>query len=323
MPDPTTLPVVPQPTLDALFRIGESLWDARPDVRAAHGQADSWGFWAWLMFSGAMEHAELQAAHYPLPPTHLTERVTGAASPVDFVRSGVVDATCVHDALAAAGFDFERPGRVLDFGCGCGRLMRVMARHAHVLELHGVDVDAEAVAFCRSAFDFAQFAEVPASPPTAFAAASFDAIYSYSIFSHLSEREHLAWLDELARITAPGGLIVLTVGGRRLIEHYLDGLPDPVPDREELRARLPELEREGFLFFPYRAIDFRHTENDAFYADWDLERYGVTFLLESYVRRRWLESFELVAWHAAPNDWQDFVVLRRVARRVTVDRGDA
>lgn len=305
------LPTVPYRQLDNLFRLGEQLWRIRPDVRDVHKTVTSWGYWCWMMFSGAVEHGELQAALYPFQEPWLTERVVGSMPLPDFARDGVVDCSRVHSCLVEAGFDFERPGRMLDLGCGCGRLLRVMARHADVLELHGADVDADAIQFCKKTFDFAEFLKLPHAPPTGYQARTFDAIYAYSVFTHLPKTRNVVWIRELARIAVPGALVVLTTGGRRLVEHYLAGRPDPVPSSDELRARIPELEREGFLFFPYEGMEFTDRRNSEFFGNWDLSEYGMTFLLEDYVRAHWLEEFDLVAFYEAPDDWQDFVVLRR------------
>ncbi len=304
------LPSVSLPRLEGLFRLGERIWAARPDVREVHGTVDSWGYWCWMMFNGAGEHGDLLEALYPVPEEHLTERVTGAVTLPEFLRNGVVDANRLHLCLEQAGFAFDRPGRMLDFGCGCARITRVMARHADVLELHGCDVDADAVAWCARELDFARFAHVPFEPPTAYPDGHFQAVYGYSVFTHLSEERHLAWLRELARITAPGAAVVLTTQGRRILRHIREGRPGMFVTPETLDARQEELEERGFLFVPYGA-DYARQEEAEHFEEWDMTEYGMTFLLESYVREHWLEDFELVAFHDAPEDYQDFVVLRR------------
>lgn len=312
MSSPARLPHVAYPRLEALFRAGEEVWQRRPDVREAHGSVESWGYWCWMMFSGAVEHAELQSNLYPVPDSFLIERVVGSLTREQFVNSGVIDASRFRDCLVEAGVNLEAGGRMLDFGCGCGRLLRILARLAHRFELHGVDVDADAIAFSRESFDFASFERIGTSPPTGFGDDSFDVIYAYSVFTHLTEPGSRAWLDELARIAKPGATVVLTTGGCRLVEHFLEGVThDPIPSAAALKARLPELEERGFLFFPYEKLECPDPRNVEFFEAWDLEAYGMTFVLESYVREHWLEHFELLAHRAAPDDWQDYVVLRR------------
>jgi hypothetical protein len=46
-------------------------------------------------------------------------------------------------------------------------------------------------------------------------------------------------------------------------------------------------------------------------ADRDADVYGMTFIDLCYIREHWLDLFELVHVTEAPDDWQDYVVLRR------------
>ena len=52
------------------------------------------------------------------------------------------------------------------------------------------------------------------------AADDFDLVYSYSVFTHLPEVMQRPWLDELVRVTRPGGHLLLTFHG----EHTLSDL---------------------------------------------------------------------------------------------------
>jgi SAM-dependent methyltransferase len=166
--------------------------------------------------------------------------------------------------------------------------------------------------WCREHLDYAGFRGITRRPPTPFADREFDAVYAFSVFSHLPEKLHLAWLAELARITRPGAALVLTVHGRHVIDEIVSGRrahANPTP--QALARANAELEQHGFAFFPYRELRFRDRENKRFFASWDLEEYGDTFVLERYVREHWTRWFEVVALHEAPDDWQDYVVLRR------------
>lgn len=144
-----------------------------------------------------------------LPPE---ERWTVAE---EFLESGRRDAERMVEAIGSAGLELETGTRVLDFGCGPGRVLRWLPHH---IDGWGVDLNADRIAWCQSAlsppFRFATCGTYPHLP---FADGSFDLVYAGSVFTHLSELAD-AWLLELIRITAPGGLLYLTVHDQASIE---------------------------------------------------------------------------------------------------------
>jgi SAM-dependent methyltransferase len=107
--------------------------------------------------------------------------------------------------------------RVLDFGCGWGRILRFFLRDCKAAHLQGIDVDPMLVDVCRSTFPYARFDTVNALPPTPFPEGSFDVITGYSVFSHLAEHASLAWVQEFSRLLRPGGLMVVTTQLRDFI----------------------------------------------------------------------------------------------------------
>src|SRR5215218_10027330 len=61
----------------------------------------------------------------PLPPARLGVMVDGRSGDPDrFVAVGAESARLIREALAGVGVELERLGRILDFGCGCGRVAR-------------------------------------------------------------------------------------------------------------------------------------------------------------------------------------------------------
>jgi SAM-dependent methyltransferase len=305
-------PKVPFPRLDALFRAAERIRSGRPDLKRRFPEDRVIDFWHWVMWYAAGD-VELERHLPPLPPRFMIHRVVGQATePLTYRRGGLVDWWQIDACLAEGGFDPARGGRLLDFGAGCGRILQFFSLYAASCRLVGCDVDQEAMRWCAENLDFAEFHALSQRPPTPFPDAGFDAVYAFSVFSHLPERLHLQWLDELARITRSGAVVVATVHGRHVIDEITSGRrPHEGPSVEELRERLPALEAEGFAFFPYGRLRFQAQENERHFESWDLGEYGTTFLLEPYIHEHWTEHFELVSLHAAPNDWQDYVVLRR------------
>ncbi|WP_428407183.1 class I SAM-dependent methyltransferase [Hyphococcus sp.] len=95
--------------------------------------------------------------------------------------------------------------RVADWGCGLARVLR------HLPERYkrtGFDYNARAVNWCTDHIKGAQFFHNGLMPPLPASNASFDALYALSVFTHLSEEAHDAWIHDIARVLAPGGVFL-------------------------------------------------------------------------------------------------------------------
>jgi len=162
----------------------------------------------------------------PVPPARLRVRVAGTADREWFLESGRLGAESIRAALGRRGVAVEELGALLDFGCGCGRVTR---RWQGLGGVHGSDMNAEAVAWCRANLPFGRFETNGLAPPLAFADESFDLVYALSVFTHLTVDLQQAWLRELRRVLRPGGLLLLTTHGRA----YLDRLSPEERERFE------------------------------------------------------------------------------------------
>lgn len=147
-------------------------------------------------------------AGLPLPPALLMSTVVGHADWRMFLDEGCAAATAFRDAVDRNGGAFANARHVLDFGCGCGRL----ARHLPSLTkaaLFGVDYNEALVSWCARNLKGA-YSRNHLQPPLEFAAGHFDVIYLLSVFTHQRAATEEAWLQELARVLAPGGLLLAT-----------------------------------------------------------------------------------------------------------------
>ena len=115
------------------------------------------------------------------------------------------------DALDQSDFPIKAGYRILDFGCGVGRMIRIFNDVAEQCEIWGVDVRAEYIIWCQRhlspPFNFATTTTFPHLP---FEDRYFDLVYGGSIFSHISDLAD-AWLLELRRVTRPNGRIYITI----------------------------------------------------------------------------------------------------------------
>jgi SAM-dependent methyltransferase len=158
-----------------------------------------------------------QSPTLPDPGERLINRVASGADLEAFHRSGADSVAELRRTLAIAGRELESFSSALDFGCGCGRMLIWLKDVAASVDLHGTDIDADAIAWCREHLPHARCEVNGAEPPTAYADASFDLVYNHSVFTHIDERLQDLWLAELQRITRPGGLLVLSVHGEHAV----------------------------------------------------------------------------------------------------------
>ena len=157
----------------------------------------------------------------PFPGSELTVRVAGDPHPESFFAYGRRSVENNIAALSSIGRSFADYESILDFGCGCGRMLTWLEPLAkRGAKLHGTDTDADAIAWVREHLDFATADVNEPLPPTAYADGQFDLIYNHSVFTHLDEQRQDAWLLELRRITRLGGHLLLTVHGEHAFSHY-------------------------------------------------------------------------------------------------------
>jgi trans-aconitate methyltransferase len=176
---------------------------------------------------------------FPLPPPEMVGVVSGQTRPDTFYEGGAADAKRIMDVLEGSGVDLEALDAVLDFGCGCGRMIRHW-RTVTSGRLHGSDYNPYLVGWCRENLPFGRFELNTLDPVLAYDDDTFDVVYAQSVFTHLSEPLQGAWIEALTRVTRPGGKLVVTVHGRSHLE-WLDQDEARAFDSGQLVVRESEL----------------------------------------------------------------------------------
>jgi len=221
----------------------------------------------------------------PLPPGRLIRLVAGTDDTDWFLEGGKQAVLSMCEMLACQGVTLERLESILDFGCGSGRVLR----HWKSLKgpaIHGTDYNPELVSWCTTNLPFARCRVNRLGGPVDYPAASFGLVYAFSVFTHLTEEGQTFWINELSRVLAPGGFLLLTTHG----EHYLP----------ELSSSEQALFRNGQLVVH------------------DSKRAGsnrcAAFHPEAYVRQSLAQGLEVVVFvpkGARGNPWQDAYLLRK------------
>jgi SAM-dependent methyltransferase len=168
----------------------------------------------------------------PIPPGELHALVSGDDE-LDisaFFDVGRFCADSVVRLLKKRGVDIDDLGAILDFGCGCGRVIRYFNSLKRA-KLYGTDYNPKMIDWCKKNLPFAAFEVNALSPPLVYGDGSFGLIYTFSVFTHLSEALQVSWLAELSRVLKPGGYLLLTTMGAPYADAFL-----PPPQREQFRS---------------------------------------------------------------------------------------
>jgi len=210
----------------------------------------------------------------PDPGGDLISRVVGGADRAWFYWTGRESVRELERTLGIVERTLDSFGSILDFGCGCGRMLLWMKGLGRKRSLHGTDIDAEAVGWCREHLPYADVTVNDTEPPLPYRDGAFDLVFGHSVFTHLDERRQDVWLSELQRVASPGGFLVLSTNGEVALGD----------DVWRIRERL---EDEGIVFIDnvfgpgYPLPDwYQRTHHAAWYV---FEHWGRWFEIRAYV----------------------------------------
>ncbi len=161
-------------------------------------------------------HRPTYAGH-PIPPPRMRQLTTASHVTVtQHIQEGRQAAKMIEEAVHREIVEPESITAVLDFGCGCGRVLRHLRGVWPNAQLFGSDVDEQLVNWTRkNLHELAQWHIGDYLPPSEFNPESLDIIYAVSVFTHIDETAQSAWLTEFHRIMKPKGLLLLTVSSLR------------------------------------------------------------------------------------------------------------
>jgi SAM-dependent methyltransferase len=155
-----------------------------------------------------------------VPPSRLRVVVAGTADVDSFLDSGQAQSRYLRKVLADVGRPVEDMDEILDFGSGCGRITRWFADLARP-QINGCDYNPDMVAWCDENLPFMHVLKTELQPPLPYADNTFDFLYAFSVFTHLSVELAGLWIAELSRVVKRGGLMWFTIHGASYRERLL------------------------------------------------------------------------------------------------------
>ena len=195
----------------------------------------------------------------------------------------------------------QRAGKkVLDFGCGIGRVALKLWQETG-LPTHGCDINPDAIDYISKQLSEPSFHVSSYEPPLSYEDASFDLIFSISIWTHLPPKLQIPWLKEMHRILKPGGTALISVSSASSLPIRKKRLDLWEAYSEE------DLEREGILF-----VEYRYLQKTPEAYPGVTTSYGSTLHDFDYIRQEWGKLFNSVEVRPkAIGNSQDLVILKK------------
>ncbi len=230
----------------------------------------------------------------------LVRRVTGQDR-VQMFRAEAQHWCAEFSDLVGRHMAYLPVGRMLDWGCGCGRLTTPLLQHHTAIEVHGCDIDEEAIVWCRKHLPGAHFQVIAPHPPTSYPTGWFDVVIASSVFTHLSQSMQAEWLLELKRIVRPGGIVVASVHGRFASSFAFRSLDFCLEGRAWHYLLALRMTATGFVDLVDRSFDGL--------APGDY--YRQSFQTPRFTMRAWSKHFEILEYVEGALAYQDVVVMRQ------------
>ncbi|MBV6478185.1 MAG: Ubiquinone/menaquinone biosynthesis C-methyltransferase UbiE [Ignavibacteria bacterium] len=161
------------------------------------------------MIPKSKEEMEICEQGLPVPPVEI--RLGSVKKTENYLNWAKPQVKAMIEIAEKSGFKFSKGKRILDFGCGTGRMIRWLKPLSDRCEIWGTDINSEhiywASRYLRPYFKFATTTTIPHLP---FEDSYFDFIYAGSVFTHIDDLTD-AWFLELKRILNSGGRLYITI----------------------------------------------------------------------------------------------------------------
>jgi SAM-dependent methyltransferase len=265
--------------------------------------------WLWLNAVGRERIPELDAYLPGVPDPAAQLRLTVLSGRAALERAYAIYLLYKQLFIEHAG-PFDESTVVLDFGCGWGRTIRFFLREVEPANLWGIDPSPHAIRACRDTNTWCHFQRSTPFPPSQFEPATFDLIYCWSVFSHLSEDCHLGWLAEFRKVLKPGGLLIASTLARHFIQSCADARNADLSAMDSVSAFKQRI-RLAFEDTAQAEADYDSGKFVFSSEGSSRPHFGQACISELYVRARWTKHLDFVEYRDDRSYQQNVIVMRK------------
>jgi SAM-dependent methyltransferase len=266
--------------------------------------------WIWMNTTGCRRRKAIANLVPQMPEVSMQENFTGHSGD-STLREGFdaykIFKKCYETHVGPIG----SCRAVLDFGCGWGRIIRFFLKDIEPEKLLGIDHSEEVIRASRDTNKWCKFTLIEPYAPTSLSKETFDLIYLYSVFSHLPEEMHWAWLKEFHRLLRPGGMLIATTRARDYIQFCESLRDDP-----QLNTKPDWLKRSAKTFVDVGATMSAYDDGQFCYESLGGEGrwsyWGEACIPRAYVEKHWKEIFDVCEYIDDRNvSPQNVIVVRK------------
>ena len=291
-------------TPDAMRARFAALCEERPDIRVTSYLLQGTEFGTeWIHSVGVATDAGLRKFAPPLPPPAL-RGITAAPEEEVFLWTGARDLSYFLKLYREHAGAAPAVPNVLDFGCGCGRLTRFLGLSGDY-RAFGCDANPDHVKWCAENLRSVDTRLNQTAPPLPFDDGQMHLVYALSVFTHLTRQRAADWLNDLARVLCPGGILILTTHGRCALDIIKGSTAHQKMfsmSADEASQAIEQISAGEYVYRPYGKATLAQANLG--------NEYGNSFT-DGARAAQW-EPFELLACHSGGlRHWQDAVVLRK------------
>ncbi|MFZ1469969.1 MAG: class I SAM-dependent methyltransferase [Paracoccaceae bacterium] len=195
----------------------------------------------------------------PMSPLEVQKKWTGASGQQLLINSVPFVQSCSENYTALTGKSLKE-ARILDFGCGYGRFLRLFSYYSD--EVWGCDPWEMSLEQSRAAGFADRVRKSDTMPDNLPFDEGFDFAFAFSIFTHLNQRAATACLRALRTAMKPSGVLCITIRPPEYWTGHFAANKTAPPD--SAKRFMTAHDENGFAFFPHGA---KPDDPDATYGD--------------------------------------------------------